>query len=489
MASYNKLYRLIRFPLSTNLHRFTNSQNVNRFQKISTSVRLFEGNYELFLNPIAKMMLLETPIKMPALSPTMTSGTIVKWHKKEGDKVNAGDILCEVQTDKAIVAYEFDEDVVLAKILVEDSGKEISVGELIAVVCEEGDDWRNVKVPTTGDSTSETDTTVSKDLPKPSQKISIEQLKISPSARLLLDHYKIDVNQLSPTGPKGALIKEDVMNFISQNNLKPHNLSVIEKSVDPVMTKTTTKSQAEAIPATPYIDIELTSMRRTIAKRLTESKQSTPHAYMSIKCFMDEAIRLRAQLKNQSIPVSLNDLIVKAVGVALKQVPSMNCQWDNSRNTSQLLRNVDVSIAVATPTGLITPIIRNANRLTFEEINATSRDLINRAKDGKLQPDEFVGGSFSISNLGMYDIDNFTGVINPPQAGILAVGSTKKVFIGDADNYQLRSRMCMSLSYDAQAVDEETAALFLETLQSNLENPFKLLHTDGTTNRRLSALI
>lgn len=232
-------------------------------------------------------------------------------------------------------------------------------------------------------------------------------------------------------------------------------------------------------------------MRRTIAKRLTESKSSTPHAYMSIKCFMDELLSLRAHLKAQSVTVSVNDLLVKAVGLALAQVPAMNCQWDKAADRAVLIPEVDISIAVATPTGLITPIIRNANRLTLAEINLASRSLIGKAKEGKLQPADFLGGTFSISNLGMYEIDHFTGVINPPQAAILAVGSTRKIFVGESEeDCTLRSQMTVSLSYDARAVDEETVATFMEALQANLQAPEVLLHSDGTSNRRrLAAMI
>ena len=309
-------------------------------------------------------------------------------------------------------------------------------------------------------------------------------LKISPSARNLLHQYGIETSKMSPSGNRGTLLKEDVLKYISEKSLAPKNLA--EESA---ATKSEKKKPASKVPTSFYVDIELTNMRRTIAKRLTESKSSTPHAYMSIKCFMDDLLKLRAQLKDQSVAVSVNDLIVKAAALALKQVPEMNCQWDKTKNAALLIPDVDISFAVATPSGLITPIIRNANRLTLAEINLTSRNLINKAKEGKLQPNDFMGGTFSISNLGMFDIDHFTGVINPPQAAILAVGSTKKVFVGEPDNYKMRSRMTVALSYDARVADEETVALFMEKIQNNLEQPNILLNSDGTSQRRLSALL
>lgn len=422
---------------------------------------------------------------MPALSPTMTAGTIVKWHKKEGEKISAGDILCEVQTDKAIVAYEFDDDGILAKILVDENSTEITVGDMIAIVCGEDDDWKNVKIPENISKSSIS--TTAEDTAKVNLEKPIEQtthgIKISPSARNLMDQYGIVLSSIKPTGPRSTVLKEDVLSFISNENLKPKDLTT--KSAE---TKKTSEIPTSSNLST-FTDIELSNMRKTIAKRLTESKSNIPHAYMSVKCFMDEILELRKVLKTESISVSLNDMIVKATALALKQIPAMNCRWNESNELVELIKDIDVSIAVATPTGLITPIIKNANRLQLEEIGAESRELINKAKSNKLQPEEFIGGTFSISNLGMFDIDHFVGVINPPQAAILAVGSTRKKFFGEPDNYHLRNESIMSLSYDSRAIDEELAAQFLEQLKQNLESPSILLNSDGSQNRRLSSFL
>lgn len=435
---------------------------------------------------------------MPSLSPTMSAGTIVKWHKKEGDKIAPGDLLCEVQTDKAVMAYEFDDEGVLARILVQEGSSEIAVGELIAIVCGEEDDWKAVKVPegaaktvSTPSSSASSFTSTSSSEPEPKAS-EFGTLKIAPAARNLLHQYGLEVAAATATGNRGTLLKEDVLRLISSKSLSPKSGSEQQKSTSSSPTKkAASTSTASSSSASRYIDLELTSMRRTIAKRLTESKTTTPHAYMSIKCFMDELLALRANLKAQhAVTVSVNDLLVKAVGIALAQVPAMNCQWDKAADRAVLIPEVDISIAVATPTGLITPIIRGANRLTLAEINLASRTLIGKAKEGKLQPNDFIGGTFSISNLGMYDVDHFTGVINPPQAAILAVGSTRKVFVGEPEAAQLRSQMTVSLSYDARAVDEETVAGFMERLQANLEKPEVLLHSDGTSNRRrLAAML
>lgn len=436
---------------------------------------------------------------MPSLSPTMSAGTIVKWHKKEGDKIAPGDLLCEVQTDKAVMAYEFDDEGVLARILVQEGSSEIAVGELIAIVCGEEDDWKAVKVPegaakasSSAPSAPSSSTSASSSEPEPKAS-EFGTLKIAPAARNLLHQYGLEVAAATATGNRGTLLKEDVLRLISSKSLSPKSASEQQKSTSSSPTKkvASTSTATSSPSASRYIDLELTSMRRTIAKRLTESKTTTPHAYMSIKCFMDELLALRANLKSQhAVTVSVNDLLVKAVGIALAQVPAMNCQWDKAADRAVLIPEVDISIAIATPTGLITPIIRGANRLTLAEINLASRTLIGKAKEGKLQPNDFIGGTFSISNLGMYDIDHFTGVINPPQAAIIAVGSTRKVFVGEPEAAQLRSQMTVSLSYDARAVDEETVAGFMERLQANLEKPEVLLHSDGTSNRRrLAAML
>ncbi|OTF77019.1 pyruvate dehydrogenase protein X component-like protein, partial [Euroglyphus maynei] len=361
---------------------------------------------------------------MPALSPTMTAGTIVKWHKKEGEKINAGDILCEVQTDKAVVAYEFDDDGILAKILINENSAEIQVGDLIAIVCGEDDDWKNVKIPENLNVTLDASTSTVKAESSPVEttitksSMDISTIKISPSARNLIDQYGIEMSTVQPTGNRGVMMKEDVLKFIQHNSLQPKDLSVNQREI--VCTKSEASSNL-AKSDSSFFDIEISNMRRTIAKRLTESKSNIPHAYMRIKCSMDGLLKLRKYYKEKSSSVSLNDMIVKATALALKQTPTMNCQWNSESETIRIVPDIDVSIAVATPTGLITPIIKNANRLSLEEISNCSKELIGKAKDGKLQPQEFIGGTFSISNLGMYDIDHFVGVINPPQAAILAV--------------------------------------------------------------------
>ena len=347
---------------------------------------------------------------MPVLSPTMTEGTIVKWHKKEGDTIQPGDMICEVQTDKAIVGMELEEECILAKILIGEDAKNIQIGEIIALFVEEGEDWQNVEMPEKKSSSSTTKQTIKED----KQTESIEQTtnqanlnenqKISPSVRNLLHQYNIDANSVKATGPKHILLKSDVLSFIQSNNLKSIDLATQSSSPSTTSTATSTsqspKQQTRPTTENNYIDIELSSMRRTIAKRLTESKTTIPHAYMNVTCNVNSALKYQGELKQKKTAASFNDLIIKAVALALNKVREVNSIFNLDNQQIELMKEVDISIAVATENGLITPIIKNADQLSISEINGSMKQLASKARDGKLQPNEFIGGSFSISNLG-----------------------------------------------------------------------------------------
>ena len=416
-----------------------------------------------------------TPIKMPSLSPTMTEGKIVKWLKKEGDSISPGDVLCEVETDKAVVSLELEEEGILAKILVPEETSNIKIGTLIAVTVEEGQDWKNVEIPKVEEIKAEADASTSKQV---EEKEVEQKTLIGPSVRNLLNQYGIDPNTVRPSGPHSTLLKSDVLQYIKDKNLKQLDGGARdEQSVTREELQTTRRTVSD------YQDIELTSMRKTIAKRLTESKTTIPHVYMSIDCNMNSVIALRERMKKS---VSVNDFIIKASGIALKKVPQVNATWQENSQSISLESTIDISMAVATPNGLITPIIRNANQLSIQEINKAARELAEKARAGKLQPNEFIGGTFSISNLGMFGITEFIAVINPPQAAILAVGGPR-LTLGDNDKTQ--QLMTVTLSFDGRIIDEETAARFLEQFKSVLENPDEILSSDGSENRRLNALI
>ncbi|CAG2172130.1 unnamed protein product [Oppiella nova] len=422
---------------------------------------------------------------MPSLSPTMTSGTIVKWVKKEGEPIGAGDLICEVQTDKAVVGLELEEEGVLAKILVPNDTADIKVGTLIGLMVEEGQDWKDVDIPKDTSPPAPQTTSQQKDTKSDDKSDGSSHLSgrlMGPSVKNLLNQYSIDANSVQSSGPQNNIVKEDVLKFIKDNALKPRDMSSDKSHVSaPKASETKTPSKSAE-----FIDIELSNMRKTIAKRLTQSKSTTPHSYMTIDFSMNGVNDVRRQLKNSGIKVSVNDFIIKAVAIALKKVPQVNSSWNESTSTIQLSPTVDISVAVATPNGLITPIVRNANQLDLETISFTVKGLASKARDGKLQPNEFIGGSFSISNLGMFGVSEFTAVINPPQSAILAIGSSRLV-LDESDRTQHLVRV--TLSFDGRVIEEDIAAKFLEVLKTVIEDPISLQNSDGTDNRRLNALI
>lgn len=308
---------------------------------------------------------------------------------------------------------------------------------------------------------------------------------ISPSVRNLLEQFNVDANDVPATGPKNILLKSDVLTFIQSKNLKSVDLASGTNSQAVSQQASSNKPQQKT--ENSYVDIELSNMRRTIAKRLTESKSTIPHAYMNVACNVNNAIRYQAELKQKKIAVSFNDIIIKAVSLALKKVPEVNSIFNTNSQQIELLKEVDISIAVATDNGLITPIVRNANQLSVNEINQQVKHLAGKAREGKLQPTEFMGGSFSISNLGMFGISEFSAVINPPQTAILAIGSPKPIV---RDLNRTDKMLVCTLSYDARVLDEELVARFLEHYKEFIEDPVQLETSgDGSNYRRLNALM
>ncbi|CAG0885302.1 unnamed protein product [Cyprideis torosa] len=441
----------------------------------------------LHLSPIWNVKGME--IKMPSLSPTMAEGTIVKWLKQEGDPLTAGEVLCDIQTDKAVMSMETEEEGILAKIIVPENTKDVKVGTLIALMVEEGEDWKSVEVPTISTSKPpETSTAATPDKPVvPTGR----KIMLGPGTRNLLDRYGLEPSKIpEPTGKFGNILREDVLKYIEKNKLEPISLADSAPPPGPPAMKEAAKhvaseakkAEAKAQKSAPFVDIELTSMRKTIARRLSESKQGIPHAYSVVTCQLDAVMKLRQQMKDEGIDfVSINDFIVKAIAESLKRVPQLNCVWEKGELTYP--RAIDVSVAVATPAGLITPIVKGAGLKSLPEIAKNVKDLAGRARAGKLKPDEFLGGTFTLSNLGMFGIYEFSAIINPPQCAILAVGGGRKEFIDDLENPT--TMMSAQLSYDARAVTEEEAAMFLATFSETLRYPSLLI----TSSRRLSAFL
>ncbi|NXJ69793.1 ODPX protein, partial [Rostratula benghalensis] len=446
-------------------------------------------------------------VLMPALSPTMEEGNIVKWLKKEGETVNAGDPLCEIETDKAVITMESSDDGVLAKILVEDGSKNVRLGSLICLLVGEGQDWRQVEIPADSSDISSpappapvlTSTSAGPSVSAPS-KLEHErgklQVRLSPAARNIMETHGLDASNITPSGPRGIFTKEDALKLLEEKRKgKPSELKPMVSPAVPQPTAVPSALQAAAVtsyprpavppvstpgqPAAPgtFTEIPASNIRRVIAKRLTESKTTIPHVYAAADCDIDAVLRLRKELAKDDIKISVNDFIIKATAVTLKQMPDVNVTWDGE--VCRQLQSIDISIAVATDRGLITPIIKDVASKGIKEIAASSKALAKKARDGKLLPEEYQGGSFSISNLGMFGVNDFTAVINPPQACILAVGRARpelKIVEDEEGNEKLKQHqlMTVTLSSDGRVVDDGLASKFLETLKANIENPMLL---------------
>lgn len=407
---------------------------------------------------------------MPSLSPTMTEGTIIKWLKKEGDSVQPGDVLCEIQTDKAVVAFEVEDAGTLAKIFKDENSGVLPLNTLIGIMVEEGEDWKDVEVPSSAASPDSPPTTAPSVTPAASTATASgpaggKASLVGPAVKHLLDTYGLKAEDVPATGPHGVLLKSDVLKFVQ--------LKGVSKQVpSPGAVKEAAKVAASVPPPeeSEYEDVPLTNMRRAIAKRLTLSKTTIPHSYMNVTCNISETMETRKKYAADGIKVSVNDFIIKAVAMALRRVPAMNCMWQNE--IVKPLTTIDISIAVATDSGLITPIVKEADTLGIDEIASTVKELAARARQGKLKPHEFEGGCFSISNLGMFGISQFSAVINPPQAAILAIGGSRMTPREDGAPSQA---MAATLSYDGRVVTDETVAGFLKAFKEHLEQPLSML--------------
>ncbi|XP_069325908.1 pyruvate dehydrogenase protein X component, mitochondrial isoform X1 [Eulemur rufifrons] len=444
------------------------------------------------------------PIKilMPSLSPTMEEGNIVKWLKKEGEAVSAGDALCEIETDKAVVTLDASDDGILAKIVVEEGAKNIRLGSLIGLIVEEGEDWKHVEIPKDVGPPSPA-SKPSGPHPSPEPQISVPvkkehtpgtlQFRLSPAARNILEKHALDASLGTATGPRGIFTKEDALKLVQLK--QTGKITESRPTPAPVATPTApSPPPAAAEPSYPrpmfpvstpgqpnavgtFTEIPASNIRRVIAKRLTESKSTVPHAYATADCDVGAVLKARHDLVKDDIKVSVNDFIIKAAAVTLKQMPDVNVSWDGEG--PKQLPFIDISVAVATDKGLITPIIKDAAAKGIREIADSVKVLSKKARDGKLLPEEYQGGSFSISNLGMFGIDEFTAVINPPQACILAVGRFRPVLKLTEDEegnakLQQRQLITVTMSSDSRVVDDELATRFLESFKANLENPIRL---------------
>ncbi|NXL14195.1 ODP2 dehydrogenase, partial [Setophaga kirtlandii] len=429
-------------------------------------------------------------ITLPALSPTMTMGTVQRWEKKVGEKLNEGDLLAEIETDKATIGFEVQEEGYLAKILVSEGTRDVPLGTPLCIIVE-----KEADIPAFADyqAAAVTDmkapappppppppqvTATPAAAPAPPQPAAAPapaapsagpprkggRVMVSPLAKKLAAEKGIDLTQVKGTGPDGRITKKDVESFVPS--------------------KAAPAAAPEAVPAVAaapegtFTDIPISNIRRVIAQRLMQSKQTIPHYYLSIDVNMGKVLVLRKELNqevSENIKLSVNDFIIKASALACLKVPEANSSWMDTVIRQNHV--VDVSVAVSTPAGLITPIVFNAHIKGLAAISKDVAALAARAREGKLQPHEFQGGTFTISNLGMYGIKNFSAIINPPQACILAVGSSKEILV-PADNekgFDVASMMSVTLSCDHRVVDGAVGAQWLAEFKNFLEKPVTML--------------
>lgn len=398
-------------------------------------------------------------ILMPTLSPTMskTGGKIVKWHKKEQDKVEVGDVIAEIETDKAIMEFESVDEGTMAKILVPEGTSGVPVNQLIALILEEEEDQNALNNYTAASSRSNDEAKKDETKKEDKEKQNVatyqsdgDRIKISPIAKKIAQNEGVNINQLKGTGPYGRIIKADVLS--SDIKLEDYE-------------RTNTED----------IATEVSNMRQIIAQRLVESKQTIPHFYLTVDCKIDKLISLKNEINTtiENSKVTINDLVIKAVALSMRKFPEINSSWISNKILKY--SNVDISIAVALDDGLITPIVKNADKKSILSISQEVKALASKAKSGKLKPEEFQGGGFTISNLGMFGIKTFSAIINPPQSCIMAVGASEKRPIVENEKVEIAEMMAVTLSVDHRAVDGALGAKFLNAFKHYVENPLSML--------------
>lgn len=416
-----------------------------------------------------------TIIRMPEVAANATHATLVSWSKKEGDKLLSGESIADVETEKAVIELNIEAEGTVARLLVK-NGAEVSVGTPIAVLINAGETTADAdrllqseaaeqpQVPIS-DSTLSFAPSIALEIPgKISSSLENTRVFSSPVARLLAKQHNIDLGSISGSGPNGRVVKYDVQQAIEQGHGAKGTISS-SKLIQPI----------HPVASAGFTDIPHTNMRRTIARRLHESKSTVPHFYLTVECRMDKLMQMRAEINAQSgSKISVNDFVVLACARALRDIPTVNVAWTES--SIRQFHKVDISVAVSTDAGLITPIVRDVNAKSLSVISQEVRVLADRARQGQLSPEEFQGGSFSVSNLGMYGVDEFAAIINPPQAAILAVGAVKaQPVINQAGAIEAGQVMRCTLSVDHRAVDGALAAQWLSAFRQFIESPYLML--------------
>src|SRR5437868_6596240 len=445
-------------------------------------------------------------IRMPALSPTMTEGNLTRWLKKEGDEVHSGDVIAEIETDKATMEYEAVDEGRIGKIIVPEGAQGIKVNQPIALLLEEGEDAAALEkfaaapsgdgqhaaarpMPPAGVTPNTEPSPALTAQPAPPQaerpaaaQVNGDRIFASPLARRMAQQAGLDLAAIRGSGPNGRVVKADIDKVLAVPGAAapPARAPAVAPAATPAAVAAPgmpvfAKAQVLALAGNPpHTEKPHSAMRRVIARRLTESKQTVPHFYLSADCTIDELVKVRKELNGKSeTRISVNDFVIRAAALALRQVPAANASW--SDDAIILWERVDISVAVALDDGLITPIIKGADQKGLAQIARESKDLAERARAGKLKLEEFQGGTFSISNLGMYGIREFSAVINPPQGGILAVGLGEQRPVVKDGQLTVATVMTCTLSGDHRVVDGAVGAQFLAAFKKLVEDPLTML--------------
>ena len=423
-------------------------------------------------------------ILMPALSPTMEEGTLAKWLVKEGDRIQSGDLIAEIETDKATMEFEAVDEGIIGKLLVTEGSEGVKVNSPIAIILDDGED---LEVQEKKDITLQVE-------PKEQTVISAAPLETknpltgvaqtsslrifaTPLARRLAKENGVDLGSINGSGPHGRIVKNDVLNI---NAFSP--IANQETLADPVLRTNTVQASGSSVKNLyadrEFKEIPLNSMRKTVATRLTEAKQNIPHFYLRKEIKIDELLqvrsRLNAHLAERNNKLSINDFIIKSCALALQSVPMANAVWAEDKILQ--LKPSDIAVAVSVEDGLFTPIIRDADEKSLSNLSKEMKELAEKARSKKLMPSEYQGGSFSISNLGMFGVDDFDAVINPPHGAILAVGrGLKKPIVNDDDTISVANVMSLTLSLDHRVIDGALGADLLQSIAKYLEDPVLML--------------
>jgi pyruvate dehydrogenase E2 component (dihydrolipoamide acetyltransferase) len=439
-----------------------------------------------------------TEILMPALSPTMEEGTLAKWLVKEGDTVSSGDLIAEIETDKATMEFEAVDEGIVGKILIAEGSEGVKVNTPIAVLLEDGESADDIDTSAATPEAAPAADAAAEEAPAAAEKAAApaaatpapaapaaadgSRIFASPLARRIAADKGLDLSAIKGSGPRGRIIKVDVENATAAPKADAQAAAAPAASASPAPAAAPSGPSADQVAkmyeGRTFEEVKLDGMRKTIAARLSEAKQTIPHFYLRRDIQLDALLKFRAQLNKQlegrGVKLSVNDFIIKAVALALQSVPDANAVWAGDRVLK--MKASDVAVAVAIEGGLFTPVLQDADMKSLSALSSEMKDLATRARDRKLAPHEYQGGSFAISNLGMFGIDNFDAIVNPPHAGILAVGSgVKKPVVGADGELTVATVMSVTMSVDHRVIDGALGADLLKAIVDNLENPMVML--------------